>query len=216
MYRPNGPQSASHLVTRALAERGLYAKLRQPSGSFRLVGVNDCNDDRIFHNKNQQIERALGCRTLPLPFFGGIIRLSPHCPGYKTADARFILGELLMAVKKRGVRIFFAGAHGEECGWCAAEGIEVAQRHWLARDAKRVILATAEKERWTLPSDSISVCTTWHRRYTDNGHEHQRTRVISCAHPIFDQISVKQAMRLTDRQFIERTAPYLLDLVAAS
>ncbi|MBI2984759.1 MAG: hypothetical protein HYY50_04000 [Candidatus Kerfeldbacteria bacterium] len=213
MFHPSEPQPAGALVSVALADRGVYTKLRRPSGTYTLVGVNDCNDDRTYWNKKEEIERVVRCLTLPVPFFGGITRLSPRCPDYRLSDARFMLGEFRTAVEKRGIRIFFAGAHGEECGWCAEEGVTVAQRQWLSRDGQRVILRAAEEEQWT--PEPIRVCITWHRRYDKLGREHQKTRVIACRHSLFDELPITTVMRSSDRQFLERVAPGLLDLVAA-
>lgn len=222
MHRPECPQPAGHLISRALAEHGVYTQLRRPKGDCRVVGINDCNDDRTYWNKLRKIEQTLNagltderdkCVPLPIPFFGGLIGISPFCPGYTRNDASAFLKQLRFAVENRGVRIIFGGAHGEECGFCNVMGITVAQRQWLSRDAKMVIMRTAEVQQWTVSNDPIQSCVTWHRRYEKDGHEHQKTRVIGVRHPLFDQLPIKHVMRLTDRLFLERITPHLLDLV---
>lgn len=225
MHQPETPQPASHLISRALAEAGIYTKLRRPAGSYNLVAVNDCNDDRTYWDKLAQIEEVLNrdlpegqptCGALPLPFFGGIVGISPDCPGYDREFARFMINHFRLAALKRGIRKFFAGAHGEVCGFCGDYGITVAQRQWLSRDAKMIIMRTAEVEQWTMPSDPIQICVTWHRRYLKGGNEHQKTRVIGVRHPLFEELPAAAVMRMTDEQVLERLAPHLLDLVAVS
>lgn len=223
MHRPDCPQPAGHLISRALAERGVYIQLRRPKGDCRVVGINDCNDDRTYWNKLEKIKETLNadvqndadkCVVLPVPFFGGLIGISSSCPGYDRSDATTFLKQLRIAVKKRGVRVLFGGSHGEECGFCNEEGITVAQRQWLARDAKMVIMRTAELQQWTAPNDPIQVCVTWHRRYEKAGREHQKTRVIGVRHPLFDELPITTVMQMDDQQVIERVTPHLIDLVA--
>lgn len=221
MHRPESPQPAGHLISRALAEAGMYTKLRCPTGDCTVVGINDCNDDRTYWNKLRKIMTTLNpddderCVPLPVPHFGGLIAASPHCPGYSRSESRAFLKQLRIAVQKRGVRIFFGGAHGEHCGFCAEEGITVAQRHWLSQDAKFAILRTAEVEQWTAPNDEIQVCLTWHRRYMKDGREHQKTRVIGSRHPLFAELPIRQVMLLNDLQVLHVVAPNLLELAEA-
>lgn len=224
MHRPESPQPAGHLISRALAEHGVYTQLRRPKGDCRVVGINDCNDDRTYWNKLEKIEQTLNadlpaghepCVPLPVPFFSGLCGISSYCPGYDRGDAIAFLKQLRIAVKKRGVRVLFGGSHGEECGFCNEEGITVAQRQWLARDAKMVIMRTAELEQWTAPEDPLQTCVTWHRRYTKDGVEHQKTRVIGVRHQLFDQLPIRDVMHMTDHQVLEKVSPHLLDLVAA-
>lgn len=223
MYRPDCPQPAGHLISRVLADAGVYTQLRLPAGRHRVVAVNDCNDDRTYWNKTSRIRRLLNarglprCAALPVPFFGGLIGISPYCPGYTRGDAKAFLKQLRFAVTKRGVRLIFGGAHGEECGFCIEYGITVAQRHWLARDAKLVILRTAEVEQWTPSNDPTKVCVTWHRRYRKDGsrREYQKTRAIGVRHSLFEELPVSRVMRLSDRRFIERVSPNLVELIAA-
>jgi hypothetical protein len=202
------------LITTALGNLGVYTNLRPPRNHSANVAVNNCSDNRTIFNKIKHIKRELQLDNDPVPVncFGGIIRLSPHCPGYRKADARFMLDEFYTSIRALGVGIFYGGAHGDLCGWCNEQGITIAQRQWLSCDAKRVMLRAAENEQW-VSDGKIKVCITWHRRFNQDGAEHQRTRVIGCRHPLFTEITMRQIMHMSDREVIEDIAPDLLDLV---
>ena len=214
MFIPNEPQPAATLITAALNEQRVYVSLRRLRDPDVVVAVNNCSDNRTIYNKIVEIKRRLKLKNDPVPVtcFGGLIRLSPYCPGYNANDAQFILNEFHTAVRARGVSIIYGGAHGELCGWCNEKGATVAQRHWLSCDAKRVILREAEVKQWS--PQLVKVCVTWHRRHEHHGKEYQRTRVIGCRHPLFTEIPLRRVMSMTDHQMIERLAPHFLPLVA--
>lgn len=218
MHRPEGSQPASHLIALALSELRVFSKLVPPVEKTEVIAVNDCNDDRTFHNKNEEITKKTGYTVLPIPFFGSFIRMARLCPGYTEAATNFMLGEFKTGVVKRHANVICAGAHGEECAWCAENNVTVAQRIWLSRDAKYVLKAAAcpdDPAQWWIPGQELRVFVTFHRKYQKHGVWHQRTRVIDCKNEVFSRLTTEQVMTMTDEQVLEVIAPLLLHLVGA-
>jgi len=217
LHRPKSPQPASHLISLALSDAGAFARITPPKEETDVIAVNDCNDDRTYHDKIKEISECTGYPVLPIPFFGSFIRMAPQCPGYTEAGTDFMLSEFKTGVVKRRAHVICAGSHGEECAWCNEYNVTVAQRIWLSREAKYVLKRAAcpqDTSRWWIPGQKLRVFVTYHRRYSDLEGVHQRTRVLNCHHQIFSQLPIDSVMNMTDEQVLEVIAPHLMPLVA--
>lgn len=222
MHFPNGKMPASMLVVHVLDQGNVFRRLTPAECTASIVVDNDCVDPQTVHQRHAYMAQVHhGKQVLRQDHFGGIIKLSPHCPGFHGSTQFGILEEMSEAVTILGATVIGVSCHGEHCRLCEQRGITVAQRIFLTVDARRVLKSAADAQGWMaarqikfedmLPTD-LGVYCTYHRRYTKDDRECQKTRVIDHSHPLFREIPITEVMKMTDLDVVRHCAPHLVEM----
>lgn len=204
-------QTVGSVVVQYLIQEKLLVRLVPTTDTTELIGLITCNDERTFWEKSQFVQDLNGRQVVPLPFLGGAIRFSGRCPGYADGGWRtWALSEVREAMFLRPFSVLGVGVHGEECGKANSLCIGVAQRIWLALDARREIEQAAQRDQWT-PTGKFGLFSCYHHRGQDEtGQEKQKTWLIQKNHPLVRRLPINQLMCMNDNEFLKKLAPRLL------
>ncbi len=194
-------------VINFLREYGALERYTRTQCDTALLGLTTCVDDRMFWEQSDYVRRKNNRGITPVPFAGGAIRFSPHCPQYGDAVRwrEFAIGEIRLAQRARGFLELAFSVHGPECAVARDLNITVAQRIWHAVAARKELKRTAHAQRWHPAGGDFGVVCCYHHGTVDaNGEERHKTYHIRHDHSLFRDFPLSFMNELSDEEFLAR------------
>lgn len=203
-----------------------------PHDSNRTA-VLECRDPSYVWAEAEEARRKHGAEPVPYPFFGGLMRLSPHCPvpyqfyrdeiiprlyaGQHWSDAQIYRQELACREEKLQALVtgcviqrhtlLKGGGHAPGCGWARLLNLHLCQQFWLMVDGRNSIKDRSKRgEKSWVENGEFQVYPTvkWHG---DDVTDEPETMVISCKHRYLDMYPIQQIMCMSDRELLEQLDP---------
>lgn len=198
------------------------------------TAVVECRDPAYVWAEAEEAREKHGAEPVPYPFFGGLMRLSPHCPvptqfyrqeilpklypGQDWTDNQIFVRELecreekLQAIVTGCIiqrhTLLKGGGHAPGCGWAKLLGLHLGQQFWLMVDARNMVKQRAAAGAWAVGEEfQVYPTVKWHYA------EASETIVIDHKHPYFNTYPIQQIMCMSDRELLEHLDPKRLALL---